>query len=220
MEVVVREFAPGDGGGVAALILENAAYHARLAPDYFKLPDQDGLVAFIESDEEWRAAESNLALVAQVHGQVAGCLEASVQPPHETARWQAQRDLEQPRLHINFLGTADAFKRQGVATRLVEEAERWGRSKGAIVAVCDTYIDSPLSVPFWEQRMGYSRRAIILRKPLEPPSVEILGIPAPKRHASEPSHPRRGAQPPPSTEAGLPPPGATSRDVACDVSVY
>jgi hypothetical protein len=40
------------------------------------------------------------------------------------------------------------------------------RSKGAVVAVCDTYIDSTLSVPFWEERMGYSRRAIIFRKPL------------------------------------------------------
>jgi GNAT superfamily N-acetyltransferase len=89
-----------------------------------------------------------------------------VQAPLETARWQAQRDLSDPRLFINYVGTADAYKRMGVATRLVEAAEAWGRSKGALVAVCDTYIDSPFSVPFWEERMGYSRRAIIFRKPL------------------------------------------------------
>ena len=84
----------------------------------------------------------------------------------ETARWQSQRDLGDPRLFINYVGTGDAFKRMGVATRLVEAAEDWGRSMGAVAAVCDTYIDSPLSVPFWEERMGYSRRAIIFRKAL------------------------------------------------------
>ena len=44
--------------------------------------------------------------------------------------------------------------------------EEWGRSKGAVAAVCDTYSESPLSVPFWEERVGYERRAIIFRKAL------------------------------------------------------
>jgi GNAT superfamily N-acetyltransferase len=67
---------------------------------------------------------------------------------------------------ISFVGTADAYKRTGVATQLVEAAEAWGRSKGATVAICDTYIHSPLSVPFWERRMGYARRALVFRKVL------------------------------------------------------
>jgi len=120
----------------------------------------------IENDGDWRTAAENLALVAEVDGEVAGYLEASVQPPIDTARWQAQRDLGETRLAINFVGTADAYKRQGVATQLVAAAEEWGRSQGATVAICDTYIDSPLSVPFWERRMGYERRAIIFRKRL------------------------------------------------------
>jgi GNAT superfamily N-acetyltransferase len=65
------------------------------------------------------------------------------------------------------VGTADAYKRQGVATKLVQAAEDWGRKRGAVVAICDTFIDSPLSVPFWERRMGYKRRAIIFRKRLD-----------------------------------------------------
>jgi hypothetical protein len=32
--------------------------------------------------------------------------------------------------------------------------------------ICETWIDSPLSKPFWERRMGYERRAVVLRKPL------------------------------------------------------
>jgi len=165
-DVLVRSFREGEGLGVARISAENGAYYARIAPDLFKEPDVEGMADFIEGDLEWRNSPANLALIAEIDGKVAGYLEASVQAPLETARWQAQRDLREPRLFINFVGTADTYKRMGVATQLVEAAETWGRLKGAVVAVCDTYIDSPLSVPFWEERMGYSRRAIIFRKPL------------------------------------------------------
>jgi ribosomal protein S18 acetylase RimI-like enzyme len=84
----------------------------------------------IEGDSDWRKSENNLALVAEVDGDVAGYLEASIQPPMDTARWQGQRDLSHPRLFINFVGTADAFKRMGVATNLVEAAEDWGALEG------------------------------------------------------------------------------------------
>ena len=164
--MVVREYRDGDAPGIARISRENSRFYVRLAPEYFKAPDEEGFVDFIESDGEWRDAPENLALLAEVDGEVAGYLEASVQPPLETARWQAQRDLGETRLMIGFVGTADAYKRTGVATRLVEAAEAWGRSKGAAVAVCDTFIDSPLSVPFWERRMGYTRRALIFRKVL------------------------------------------------------
>jgi GNAT superfamily N-acetyltransferase len=164
--VIVREYRHGDAAGIVQISRDNARFYAKLAPDYFKVPDDDGFVELIQRDGGWRDAPENLALVAEVDGRIAGYLEASVQPAVETARWQAQRDLGQVRLAINFVGTGDEFKRRGVATQLVEAAEAWGRSKGAAVAVCDTYIDSPLSIPFWEQRMGYERRAVILRKPL------------------------------------------------------
>jgi GNAT superfamily N-acetyltransferase len=166
--VIIREFRAGDGEGIARMIRENGAYHAALAPEYFRQPDEEGLVDFVENDSDWRQSPDNLCLVADIDGQIAGCIEATVQPPMDTARWQTQRDLGAPRLFIGFVQTADKFKRRGVATRLVQAAEQWGREKGAAVATCDTYIESPLSVPFWEERMGYARRAIILRKPLYP----------------------------------------------------
>jgi GNAT superfamily N-acetyltransferase len=166
MNVVVREYREGDGAAIVQISRENARYYAELAPEYFKVPDEDGFIELVENDGTWRDAPENLSLVAEVDGQVAGYLEAAVQPPLRTARWQAQRDLGKTRLAINVVWTADAFKRKGVATRLVEAAETWGRSHGAAVVICDTYIDSPLSVPFWEERMGYERRALIFRKPL------------------------------------------------------
>jgi GNAT superfamily N-acetyltransferase len=165
--VTIREARDDDARGIVRLGQENSAYYVELAPEYFRLPDEEGLVEFIENDRDWRERPDTLALVAEDDGVVAGYLEASLQPPDETARWQAQRDLSEIRLLINFVGTADAYKRQGVATGLVQAAEEWGRQRGAVVALCDTFLHSPLSVPFWEKRMGYERRAIIFRKQLD-----------------------------------------------------
>jgi GNAT superfamily N-acetyltransferase len=165
--VTIRDARDDDAVGIARLARENSAYYAQLAPEHFRLPDEEGLAKFIENDREWRERRDTLALVAEDEDAIAGYLEASLQFPDETARWQAQRDLSDIRLFINFVGTADAYKRQGVATELVSAAEEWGRQRGAVVAVCDTFIDSPLSVPFWEHRMNYERRAIIFRKRLD-----------------------------------------------------
>jgi ribosomal protein S18 acetylase RimI-like enzyme len=164
--ITVREARADDAPGITRIALQNGAYSVRLAPELFRMPDVEGFAEYIAADSEWRALPTSLALVAEADGEVAGYLEASLQSPMDTARWQGQRDLGETRLHINYVGTADEYKRQGVATRLVEAAEEWGLARGAAVAVCDTYIDSPLSVPFWEERMGYDRRAIIFRKPL------------------------------------------------------
>jgi GNAT superfamily N-acetyltransferase len=165
--VTIREARADDAEGIARLSRENSAYYVGLAQELFRLPDEEGFVQFIEDDEAWRARPDTLALVADDGGAIAGYLEASVQHPDETARWQGQRDLSAIRLFINFVGTADAYKRRGVATQLVQAAEEWGREQGAVVALCDTFIDSPLSVPFWERRMGYARRAIVFRKRLD-----------------------------------------------------
>jgi GNAT superfamily N-acetyltransferase len=166
LAVTIREARDDDAPGIVRLSRENSAYYVQLAPEHFRFPDEEGLVEFIENDREWREGADTLALVAEADGVVAGYLEASLQRPEETARWQGQRDLSEIRLFINYVGTADAYKRQGVATGLVHAAEEWGRERGAIVALCDTFIDSPLSVPFWERRMGYKRRAVIFRKRL------------------------------------------------------
>lgn len=164
--MTVRDATEEDAGGIALLSRQNAAYYATLAPERFKLPDEDGLVDFIREDEEWRVRADTIALVAEADGEVAGYLEASLQPPLDSARWQSPRDLAETRLFINLVGMADAYKRKGIATQLVEAAEEWGRSQGASVAICDTFIGSPLSMPFWEQRMKYERQAVIFRKPL------------------------------------------------------
>jgi GNAT superfamily N-acetyltransferase len=77
------------------------------------------------------------------------------------------RILGQTRLYVNELGVAEAYRRRGVATRLLTSAERWGREHGATLVYLDTYAYSPLSVPFYEHRMGYRRASITFEKRLE-----------------------------------------------------
>ncbi|HVP75861.1 MAG TPA: hypothetical protein VMS63_07550, partial [Gaiellaceae bacterium] len=78
MNVIVREYRDGDAAGIVQISRENARYYAALAPDYFKIPDEEGFVELFERDGKWRDAPENLALVAEVDGKVAGYLEATV----------------------------------------------------------------------------------------------------------------------------------------------
>ncbi|HEX7993925.1 MAG TPA: GNAT family N-acetyltransferase [Streptosporangiaceae bacterium] len=54
----------------------------------------------------------------------------------------------------------------GVGGALLDAAETWGLSRGARVARLDTYVGSPVAVPFYEDRMGYERRSIVFQKQL------------------------------------------------------
>jgi ribosomal protein S18 acetylase RimI-like enzyme len=164
--VTVRGARAEDAAGIARIGQENGEYYARLAPELYRVPEEEAAIELIANDDEWRSLPTSLALVADAEGQIAGYLEATLQEPIESASAQGQRDVGKTRLFINYVGTANEFKRQGVATELVQVAEEWARANGAEVALCDTWIDSPLSVPFWEERMGYERRAIIFRKQL------------------------------------------------------
>jgi GNAT superfamily N-acetyltransferase len=155
-----------DAQAVANLIVELGVYYSRLAPDHFAAVAEEGLAERIATDDVWLADSANLGLVAEMDGVVAGYLEASIQQPASDARFDANRDMREPRLFIGLVVVAEAQKRSGIATQLVQEAEAWARSQGVTLALCDTYIGSPQSLPFWEQRMGYERRAVRLRKRL------------------------------------------------------
>jgi GNAT superfamily N-acetyltransferase len=101
-----------------------------------------------------------------VDGEPAAVLGARILAPDDDASHQIQRDAGSTRLRIEYLVTAAAHRRRGLATQLVEAAEAWGRDRGATVAETWTYHRSPMSLPFWERRVGYGERSVNLRKPL------------------------------------------------------
>jgi GNAT superfamily N-acetyltransferase len=163
-EIVVRPATRDDAQALAALSCESSAFYARLAPDLFAEGERDGFAEWIAA--EWDDGPDTLALVAEVDGVVAGYVEAVIQEPEDWRRFFGNRDFRERRVFVNALLTAERYRRHGIATRLVELAERWGREHGAVVALLDTWADSPVSVPFWEKWMANSRRSIVFRKPL------------------------------------------------------
>jgi GNAT superfamily N-acetyltransferase len=58
------------------------------------------------------------------------------------------------------------YWRRGVGTKLMRAAEEWGKDCGATLVCLDTWVDSPVSVPFYEEGLGYSRRQVGFRKRL------------------------------------------------------
>jgi len=164
-EVTVRPAEPGDGAAIVPLGRDSAGYYRELAPGDFRFPDEDGqaewLDSFLPADRE-----REIALVGEIDGQVVGYLEARLEEPLDSARYQRNPDLAERRLFINALLTARSHWRRGVGSALVAAAEAWGRERGATVALMDTYAESPVSVPFWQGR-GYRTRNLIMRKRLD-----------------------------------------------------
>jgi GNAT superfamily N-acetyltransferase len=165
---MIRDIRPGDGEGCARAWLDAGRHYTALDPDVVQVPDADGLVEWFEEAIRAPRTADTRWLVAEEHDQTIGMIEAHIVRPTPDAHRQLQRDLGRTRLVVNLLAVTEGYRRRGVGTALMEAAEEWGRSEGAVVAVTDTNLRSPLSVPFYTERMGYRRQAALLRKALEP----------------------------------------------------
>ncbi len=153
------------------------AYYADLDPEHFQVPAAEDLAA--QWDRDLRGGDDaddgadadgadggSLMLVAESDGVVAGWLTARIEPPSDHPAVQLTREHSWTRLVIDALVVDRAHWRGGAGTALLNAAEDWGRARNAQVVRLDTYARSPVSVPFYEQRMGYERRAIIFQKHL------------------------------------------------------
>jgi GNAT superfamily N-acetyltransferase len=152
-EISVRDARPADAEALARVHADVARYYDELGPRYFE--------------------QGQLRLVAEIEGEVVGALTARLVEPAATdvvARAGAA-DTE-TRLRIDYLATAAARRRAGIGTRLVQAAESWGRRVGATIAETTAFRGSALSIPFWEDRMGYEELPMSLEKRLD------IGAPA------------------------------------------
>ncbi|MGQ0669501.1 MAG: GNAT family N-acetyltransferase [Actinomycetota bacterium] len=166
LDIRLRPARSGDGEGLARSWVDAGRYYADLDAERFQVPMVDGLVEWFEEDLAEPASEEVITRVAEVDGRIVGWIYARVVPSKDNARWQLLRELSESQLVVEALVVEEAYRRQRVGTRLMESAEEWARSKGASIASVDTYIDSPISVPFYEDRMGYARKSLRFGKPL------------------------------------------------------
>jgi GNAT superfamily N-acetyltransferase len=164
--IVVRPAQPGDGRDLAHGYLQSCRYYAQLDPEAFQIPTTDGLTEWMEASLQRSRSQDILWLVAELDGRVVGNVEARLERPVADAARQMLRELGQTRVWVNLLDVDESCRRRGVATRLMHEVEQWAHANGATLVALDTYIGSPLSVPFYEKRMGYRRQAVIFCKAL------------------------------------------------------
>lgn len=162
---LIRDARAGDGAALAALQLEVAEYYLQLEPDDFRRPDSDGLVDHFDPSSHPENPD-RLWIVAEIDGEIAGSLIAYLQQPVPESRFGLQPWALSTSLRIDYLAVRTTYQRRGVASRLVEAAEDWGRARGAVVSTTGTYLGSPLSIPFWTERQGYRRRSVVLNKRL------------------------------------------------------
>jgi GNAT superfamily N-acetyltransferase len=165
MSVTVRAARPGDGAAIAQVWLSTAAYYADLDPAHFQVPRAEGLAQGWE-DELGQDNVDSLRLVAEAGGSVIGWLSARIEPAEEDAAMRLTREHGWTRLAVDALLVDRDQWRHGAGTALLEAAEAWGRDRGAQAARLDTYAHSPVSVPFYEDRMGYQRRSVVFQKQL------------------------------------------------------
>jgi GNAT superfamily N-acetyltransferase len=160
--IIVRAPRPGDGPQLARAWLDAGRYYAALAPETFQEPDTDGLADYMERG--WKPSDDPdlHELVAEIEGRVVGAAAARIERPLASARYQLQRQFAETRIVVDVVFVEEAYRRRGVGAGLMAALEEWGRDRGATVAQLDTYPESALSLPFFQERMGYSRRSIRL----------------------------------------------------------
>jgi GNAT superfamily N-acetyltransferase len=163
-EISVRDALPGDAAALELVHADVARYYSRAAPHYFRAAVLSGITGERTADRP-SDDDMTLRLVAEVNGEIVGALAARLL---QSADGQERPDAQpaERRLRIEYLATAAGSRRGGIGTRLVEAAEAWGRQAGATIVETTTFQDSPLSVPFWEDRMGYEELALTLEKRL------------------------------------------------------
>jgi GNAT superfamily N-acetyltransferase len=165
-DVLVRRARQGDGRGCAELWIDVGRYYNALDPRAFQVPSSEGLAESFEQNIA-NASSDELHLVAEVEGTVVGLLVAGLQRPGLRPEHELVRDLSRLRLFVQILAVAGSHRRTGVGTALMTAAETWAHQHGVAIVSLDTYLRSPTSVPFYENRMGYARRAVIFSKELD-----------------------------------------------------
>jgi GNAT superfamily N-acetyltransferase len=161
----IRPARPGDGEGCAEVWTDVGRYYNALDSRAFQVPNSEGLAESFEQDIA-NADADQLRLVAEDQG-IVGLLIAGLVRPVKRPEHELVRDLSRLRLLVHALAVSAPYRRTGVGTALMAAAETWGREHGAVIVSLDTYVHSPTSVPFYEGRMGYARRAVIFRKELD-----------------------------------------------------
>lgn len=130
------------------------ALHARLLPDFFRL-DADGEALVLERDP-WSEI-----LVACAGEEIRGYIVVKV----VDTPWDPSMTPRR-RAHVEIIVVDEAHRREGIGARLMTEASRWARGRGALEVVLTVWTDNREAERFYET-LGYEPIARVLRRSTE-----------------------------------------------------
>jgi GNAT superfamily N-acetyltransferase len=162
----IRHATPGDAEALAGVWRDAGRHFAAVDPAAFQVPREAGLVAWLRSTLPAPSDPREAVLVAEREGRVVGFAAARIAEREDSAPWQLQREMGARRVVIDAVSVLAPESGAGAGGELVRAAERWGRERGAEVAVLDANWASGVAVGFHERRLGYERRGLSLRRRL------------------------------------------------------
>ena len=148
--LVIRPANRDDGASVAALLAELDSLHTSLRPDFFRTHPASGATGSIRrvSAELLNRfqPDSSSALLLAVRGRTAlGVVHVELRDTPQTPGFAQRR-----RLLIDSLVVTSRTRRLGVGRKLMEAAERWGKSRGAVQVVLTVWEGNDEATRFYE----------------------------------------------------------------------
>jgi GNAT superfamily N-acetyltransferase len=107
------------------------------------------------------AADWAVCLVAVHDGDVVGYLSGGRK---DSPKW---RPVEATEIHALYL--KEAFRSQGIGTRLIDAFVRWSKQRGAEVVEVGAFAANTRAVAFYE-RAGFRPTLVHLERPVDPPA--------------------------------------------------
>lgn len=164
--VVIRPPKPEDAEGLACAARDLAEQYAAREPGRFQVPDAAAQVAALSAELERPVPEHALWLVAEVAGAAVGDAHAKLHEPAQDAAVQVLRDLGRRRAYLEYMAVQARYRRQGIGGHLLGAVEEWARAEGAEFVTLGTNLRSDLGAVAFNERHGYERQPVILRKAL------------------------------------------------------
>jgi ribosomal protein S18 acetylase RimI-like enzyme len=150
----IRVASPADEQAVGRLRRQAEEVHARLLPDYFRVPPQ------VAAAPPPSPLGPPAVLVAEQGGEVIGYVAVRlVETPRDPAITPERR------AHVETVVVDEGRRRQGVGAALMQAAEDWGARRGAAELVLTVWSDNGAAEALY-RRCGYASIARILRKRL------------------------------------------------------
>src|SRR3712207_3822181 len=105
---MVREARREDAPAMARAWIDAGRLYADLSPDDFQVPDEEGLVEWLEEGIDAMESDRDLALLVADGGddEVVGWVSARIVTPASDAQWQLQREYGTTRLIIDAVAVA------------------------------------------------------------------------------------------------------------------